>query len=43
LRRLLLPDDAHFFALLKDFGRIEDAPQAQSAEAAAPEPPVKEG
>jgi len=26
LRRILLPDDADFHALLKDFGRIEDAP-----------------
>ncbi len=28
LKRLLLPDDADFHALLKDFGRIEDAPGA---------------
>jgi len=27
LKRILLPDDADFFALLKDFGRIEDAEQ----------------
>ena len=26
LRRILLPDDTEFHALLKDFGRIEDAP-----------------
>lgn len=26
LARILLPDDADFHALLKDFGRIEDAP-----------------
>jgi len=26
LKRILLPDDADFHALLKDFGRIEDAP-----------------
>ena len=26
LRRLLLPDDADFHALLKDFGRIDDVP-----------------
>jgi len=26
LKRLLLPDDADFFPLLRDFGRIEDAP-----------------
>ena len=28
LRRILLPDDADFHALLKDFGRIEDAEEA---------------
>lgn len=27
LKRILLPDDADFHALLKDFGRIEDAPK----------------
>lgn len=27
LKRLLLPEDADFHALLKDFGRIEDAPK----------------
>lgn len=27
LRRILLPDDTEFHALLKDFGRIEDAPE----------------
>ena len=27
LKRILLPDDADFHALLKDFGRIEDATQ----------------
>ncbi len=26
LKRILLPDDSDFHALLKDFGRIEDAP-----------------
>ncbi len=26
LKRLLLPEDADFHALLKDFGRVEDAP-----------------
>ncbi len=25
LKRILLPDDADFHALLKDFGRMEDA------------------
>jgi NADH-quinone oxidoreductase subunit C len=34
LKRILLPDDADFHALLKDFGRIEDAP-ADGAEGAA--------
>lgn len=29
LKRILLPDDADYHALLKDFGRIEDAPDAQ--------------
>lgn len=28
LKRILLPDDADYHALLKDFGRIEDAPEA---------------
>jgi NADH-quinone oxidoreductase subunit C len=28
LERLLLPEDADFFALRKDFGRMEDAPEA---------------
>lgn len=28
LARILLPDDADFHALLKDFGRIEDAEDA---------------
>jgi NADH-quinone oxidoreductase subunit C len=28
LKRILLPDDSDFHALLKDFGRIEDAPDA---------------
>ncbi|MCG8420185.1 MAG: NADH-quinone oxidoreductase subunit C [Proteobacteria bacterium] len=27
LKRILLPEDADFYALRKDFGRIEDAPQ----------------
>ena len=31
LRRLLLPDDADFHALLKDFGRIDDVPEETSA------------
>lgn len=31
LKRILLPDDADFHALLKDFGRIEDAPQNAGA------------
>jgi len=30
LRRILLPADADFHALLKDFGRIEDAPEESS-------------
>ena len=30
LRRLLLPDDADFHALLKDFGRIDDVPEEPS-------------
>lgn len=30
LKRILLPEDADFHALLKDFGRIEDAPGADS-------------
>ncbi len=29
LKRILLPEDADFHALLKDFGRIEDAPENQ--------------
>ena len=36
LKRILLPDDADFHALLKDFGRIEDAP-GEGAEGAASE------
>ena len=36
LKRILLPDDADFHALLKDFGRIEDAPD-ERAEGAASE------
>ena len=28
LKRILLPDDVDYHALLKDFGRIEDAPDA---------------
>ena len=28
LKRILLPDDVDYHALLKDFGRIEDAPEA---------------
>ncbi len=31
LRRILLPDDVEFHALLKDFGRIEDAPDEGAA------------
>lgn len=31
LKRILLPDDSDFHALLKDFGRIEDAPGAAGA------------
>ena len=34
LKRILLPDDADFHALLKDFGRIEDAPGEQAEGAA---------
>lgn len=30
LKRILLPDDADFYALLKDFGRMEDAKQDQA-------------
>lgn len=30
LKRILLPDDADYHALLKDFGRMEDAPEASS-------------
>ena len=30
LKRILLPDDVEYHALLKDFGRIEDAPEADS-------------
>jgi len=33
LRRILLPEDADFHALLKDFGRIEDAPAEGEASA----------
>lgn len=33
LGRLLLPDDVDFHALLKDFGRPEDAPPAEGSEA----------
>jgi len=32
LKRILLPDDSDFHALLKDFGRIEDAPAPDDAE-----------
>ncbi len=32
LKRILLPDDADFHPLLKDFGRIEDAPTPADAE-----------
>lgn len=31
LKRILLPDDADFHALLKDFGRVEDAPDKGAA------------
>lgn len=31
LQRILLPEDADFHALLKDFGRIEDAPNDEAA------------
>ena len=31
LKRILLPDDVDFHALLKDFGRIEDAPGEDEA------------
>jgi NADH-quinone oxidoreductase subunit C len=31
LKRILLPDDADFHALLKDFGRPEDAEEAEDA------------
>ena len=34
LKRILLPDDADFHALLKDFGRIEDAPEPATPEGA---------
>jgi len=34
LKRILLPDDADFHALLKDFGRIEDAPGAAASSGA---------
>ena len=37
LKRILLPDDVDFHALLKDFGRIEDAPDP-----GAPGPPNSE-
>lgn len=33
LKRILLPEDADFHALLKDFGRIEDAPGAPANDA----------
>ena len=33
LVRILLPEDADFFALRRDFGRIEDAESEESAEA----------
>ena len=32
LKRILLPDDADFHALLKDFGRMEDAPDTNDAD-----------
>lgn len=32
LERLLLPEDADFFALRRDFGRIEDAEESEAAE-----------
>ncbi len=35
LKRILLPDDADFHALLKDFGRPEDAPKDTSNDAGA--------
>ncbi len=38
LRRLLLPDDADFFPLRRDFGRIEDAPPAPAGDAGDPIP-----
>ncbi len=31
LKRILLPDDSDFHALLKDFGRVEDAPDGEAA------------
>jgi hypothetical protein len=31
LKRILLPDDADFHALLKDFGRMDEAEQASAA------------
>lgn len=31
LKRILLPDDSDFHALLKDFGRMEDAPKPNSS------------
>ena len=31
LKRILLPDDSDFHALLKDFGRVEDAPDGEGA------------
>ncbi|MCB9837995.1 MAG: NADH-quinone oxidoreductase subunit C [Phycisphaeraceae bacterium] len=36
-KRILLPEDADFHALLKDFGRLEDAPENQQAAAAGGE------
>ncbi len=32
LERILLPEDADFFALRRDFGRIEDAPEEEANE-----------
>lgn len=32
LKRILLPDDADFYALLKDFGRMEDAKQDEASQ-----------
>lgn len=36
LKRILLPDDVDFHALLKDFGRIEDAPDAAQPNSESP-------